>query len=385
MVATDGLTGPRPTPETVERVTAPPYDVIRPGSQVERLLRQRRDSIYHVILGEDPVGSIARLLADGAVVEDTEPCYYVSEQRWPGGRRLGVFAAIETSDYATGRIRRHEKTFDDKVRGRIALAAETGLTLGPMFLLTRQNLDAVLERCLTERQALFDFASDFGGETDLHGLHTRVVRIPVTDHLGEAIHELLAADDLYIADGHHRYHAALRGGQTHCLGYVTGGARILAYNRVINGTRPFAEIKADLPLTEVEEFVTPRPHEFAIHHAGTDYLMPAREVPDDVVGKLDCSILERELYPLLGLDHSMIMDPARFDYFAEFELDTMRTLVDHGDYDLAVALHPVSVPELMAVADAGLDDPDIVMPEKSTFFSPKLLTGLIGYRHRLKG
>ena len=77
----------------------------------------------------------------------------------------------------------------------------------------------------------------------------------------------------------------------------------------------------------------------------------------------------------------MIVDPAHFDYYSESALDEMRAVVNRGDYDIAVALHPVSLEELMAVADAGLEDPDIVMPEKSTFFAPKILSGLLVYRH----
>jgi uncharacterized protein (DUF1015 family) len=110
----------------------------------------------------------------------------------------------------------------------------------------------------------------------------------------------------------------------------------------------------------------------------------AREIPSDVVGRLDCSILERELYPSLGVDHSMILKKEHFDYYPEWDLDTMKVLVDGGEYDLAVALHPVSIGDLMTVADAGLKNPEIVMPEKSTFFAPKILSGLFLLRHELK-
>jgi uncharacterized protein (DUF1015 family) len=98
---------------------------------------------------------------------------------------------------------------------------------------------------------------------------------------------------------------------------------------------------------------------------------------EDVVERLDCRLLERTLYPLLGLAHGLIHDPAYFDYYPEQDLARMEREVDEGRYDLAVALHPVSPAELMAVADAGIANPEIVMPEKSTFFAPKILSGLI--------
>ena len=80
----------------------------------------------------------------------------------------------------------------------------------------------------------------------------------------------------------------------------------------------------------------------------------------------------------------MVVDPAHFDYYSESALDEMKAAVDRGDYDIAIALHPVNLEELMAVADAGLADPDVVMPEKSTFFQPKILSGLSLYRFTKK-
>ena len=77
----------------------------------------------------------------------------------------------------------------------------------------------------------------------------------------------------------------------------------------------------------------------------------------------------------------MIADPAHFDYYPESALAQMKARVDDGDYDIAIALAPVGLDELMAVADAGLLDSDIVMPEKSTYFAPKILSGLFSYRH----
>jgi uncharacterized protein (DUF1015 family) len=151
---------------------------------------------------------------------------------------------------------------------------------------------------------------------------------------------------------------------------------------VINGVRPFQEIAGRLALRPVDSFRTPAKHTFCIYTGRGCFDLDAQRVPDDVVGRLDCAILERELYPKLGLTHDMIVDPAHFDYYSESALGEMKAVVDRGDYDIAVALHPVSLEELMAVADAGLEDPEIVMPEKSTFFQPKILSGLFLYRYR---
>ena len=131
----------------------------------------------------------------------------------------------------------------------------------------------------------------------------------------------------------------------------------------------------------IDSFHTPKKHSFCIYTKDGCWELDAQEVPDDVVGRLDCAILERELYPKLGLTHDMIVDLNHFDYYSESALDEVKAAVDRGDYDMAVALHPVSLDELMAVADAGLEDPDVVMPEKSTFFQPKILSGLFLYRY----
>lgn len=383
MVATIGLVGLRPRPDHAARVTSPPYDVIKPGTKLEARLKSEPASLYHVILGDQPADALSRLRSEGFLVEDDEPCYYVYEQRWDGETRTGVLVAGEVSPYAERKIIRHEKTFDAKVKGRIALTNAIQHTVGPVFLLTRAPISAALEAA-KQGDPLYHFTSDFGGHNDLHGIDNRIWRVPEASEAGRAIKSALAPEPFYIADGHHRYHAALKNGQTHFVGYVTEEARIQAYDRVVNGVRPFSAVKDELPLDEVDRFETPPKHAFTLYTKQGCWRLLAREVPEDVVGRLDASILERELYPKLGLTHDMIQDPERFDYYPESALEDMKEVVDRGDYDLAIALHPVSLDELMAVADAGLEDPNVVMPEKSTFFAPKILSGVFIYRHSMK-
>ncbi len=387
MTAIEGLVGLRPHVDCVETVSAPPYDVIKPGTELETLLRSREESLFHVTLGDTPVESLQELIKNERLVTDDEPAYYVYEQCYGtdgSQRRLGVFAATAVTDYAEQQVIRHEKTFDDKVQGRIKLTRDTGYTFGPVFLLTRASISSVLEEVLATTEPLYAFTTDLNGMTDLHGIANRIVRVPQDSESGKKLQELVGTEPLYIADGHHRYHAALKNGQTHVLSYIVEDAHIQAYNRVITGEREFAAIKDQLPLEPCDNFVTPEKHSFCVYTAEGSYMLKAQEVPSDVVGRLDCSILERELYPSLGLNHSHIVNPAHFDYYAESELDTMKACVDSGTYNIAVALHPVSIDELMSVADAGLNNSDIVMPEKSTFFAPKILSGLFVYKHRMK-
>lgn len=381
MVATIGLTGLRPDPSRASQIASPPYDVIKPGTPLEKLLREQADSLFHIILGDEPASARDRIVASGGLIEDDEPSYYVYEQTWEGGQRTGVFVAAAVSPYEEKQIIRHEKTFDSKVKGRIAMRKATGLHIGPVFVLTRAPIAAALEKAKAEAGPIYDFTSEFGGFSELEGIRNKVWRVPEQSETGQAIQAALATQPLYIADGHHRYHASLLNQQSHFLCYVTEEAVIQAYNRVINGVRPFSEIAGELALRPVETFHTPKKHSFCIYTKQGCWELDAEHVPEDVVGRLDCAILERELYPKLGLTHDMIVDPNHFDYYSESALGEMKAAVDRGDYDMAVALHPVSLEDLMAVADAGLEDSDIVMPEKSTFFQPKILSGLFLYRY----
>lgn len=381
MIDVQGLTGLRPAQGAVARITCPPYDVIKPGTKLEAVLKGNADSLVHITLGSDPNGALTELLRGKKLQKDEEPCYYVYEQRYEGEKRIGVLAAVEVSDYSEGKIIRHEKTFDDKVKGRLALRAKTGYTFEPVFLLTKSPLTLILEKIRESSEPEYHFISDFDHASELHGIENFIYRVKADSEEGRQIKEAIGSRSLYIADGHHRYHASLLNKQTHFLAYICENAKIQAYNRVINGQKRFAEVKGELDLKEISDFATPAKHQFAIYAKGGTYLLEAKRVPDDVVGRLDCSILEKELYPYLGLTHEMVMDPKHFDYYPEADLEKMKQCVDTGKFDIAVALHPVSIEELMAVADAGIKNPNIVMPEKSTFFAPKILSGIFIYRH----
>ena len=265
MVATIGLTGLRPDPSRVSRIASPPYDVIKPGTALEKLLEREPISLFHIILGPEPAAARDRLLADGSLIEDAEPAYYVYEQTWENGRRTGVFAAAEVSPYESKQIIRHEKTFDAKVKGRIAMRRATGLHIGPVFVLTRAPIASILDQAKRETDPIYDFTSSFGGFSELEGIQNKVWRVLEASETGRALQAALATEPLYIADGHHRYHASLLNEQTHFLCYVTEEAVIQAYNRVINGVRPFSEIAGDLPLRPVDSFRTPKKHSFCIY------------------------------------------------------------------------------------------------------------------------
>ena len=123
-----------------------------------------------------------------------------------------------------------------------------------MFVLTRAPIASILDQAKQGADPVYDFTSTFGGFSELEGIQNKVWRVPEASERGRAIQAALATEPLYIADGHHRYHASLLNEQTHFLCYVTEEAVMQAYNRVINGIRPFAEIAGDLPLRPVDSF-----------------------------------------------------------------------------------------------------------------------------------
>ncbi|MDR0468433.1 MAG: DUF1015 domain-containing protein [Peptococcaceae bacterium] len=375
-----GLAGLRPGDGQADKVTCPPYDVIKPDTRLEGLLRDNPKSLYHVILGDAPASALERLIEAGVLIKDDEPAYYVYEQRYGGQRRLGFFAAPEVTPYEAREVIRHEKTFDEKVKGRIKLMEDTGYVTEPIWLLTTAPVTSLLEEICAGEEPLYEFVSDFQGESELSGIQKRIYKISEDSSRGEKLTGLIGSDPLYIADGHHRYHSALRMGLDRCIAYIcpAGQAKIQAYNRVIRGQAAFEAVLEKLCAEAVPVFETPERHAFVVYTAKGCWQFRVADVDDeDVIKRLDCHILERSLYPLLGLNHDMVMDSRYFDYYPEQDLTRMKEVVDEGVYDMAVALHPVSPEELMAVADAGIVDPDIVMPEKSTFFAPKILSGLI--------
>lgn len=373
-----GLSGLRPSKEAVKAVTCPPYDVIKPGTKLEGLLNNNPVSLYHVVLGSHPLEALKKLIEDYNLIQDEQPAFYVYEQQYEGQRRLGFIVSVEVTDYQKKDVIRHEKTFEEKVKGRIALMEKTGYVTEPVWLLTNSEVTGVLESIVTEGQPLYAFRSDFQGFSELHGIDNRIFKVLEGSERGQELKALIDEGPLYIADGHHRYHSALRMGLDRCIAYVceTSQAKIQAYNRVIRGRCPFESIMDQLDLEAVEQFKTPDKHQAAIYSKKGTYILKLPSTSTDPVGRLDCYQLEKILYPLLELDHAMINDDRYFDYFPERDLLEMKAQVNQDRYDIAVALHPVEPAELMAVAEAGVENPEVVMPEKSTFFAPKILSGL---------
>jgi len=402
--------GLRPTPGRAPDVAAPPYDVMS-APEARRMVAGRPHSFLHISRPEvdlpedtDPYApqvyakareNLERMLAEGVLVRDARPCYYVYRLTRGEHVQTGLVAVASVAAYDADRIRKHELTRpvkeDDRVRQIEALAAQTG----PVFLVYESTavIDETLAALGTAAPAI-DIRAQDGVRHELW-----VVADGATvDRLSAAFEQL---DGLYVADGHHRSAAAARiaaarkaanpnhtGDEPYnyflSVIFPHNRMRILDYNRVV---KDLHGLSADAFLNKVRvPFqvepgpgpVRPARHgDFGLYLDGGWYrlTLDTRRIPEnDPVGRLDVSLLQDNLIgPLLG-----IRDPRRDDRIGfvggSRGLDWLADQVDAGDMAVAFSLYPTRMEDLMAVADSGE-----VMPPKSTWFEPKLADGLVSH------
>lgn len=405
--------GLRPPTELVEQVECRPYDVLS-SEEARHEAGDNEMSLYHIIKPEInfPEGTSEyddRVYESGAeqfrkfqekgwLVPDSQDNYYLYAQTMNGKTQYGWVVCASVADYMQGVIKKHELTRSDKEADRMRHVRTTRAHMEPVFLAyhPREALHA-----LQEKYAATEPVNDFIAPIDgfRHQLWV------VTDKADQELitSEFEAMDSLYIADGHHRSAAAaLVGDELAREKELTTGNEefnyfmavcfpsdeltILDYNRVVkdlNGMTPEAFLKA----LEANFTVTPkssepyRPqhaHEFALYLGGTWYALEAREGtfdPSDPIGVLDVDISSRLiLRDLLGITD--LRKDKRIDFVGGLRgLGELQRRVDSGEMTLALALYPVSMDQIMDIADSGN-----IMPPKATWFEPKLRSGLVVHK-----
>ncbi|MCX6776993.1 MAG: DUF1015 domain-containing protein [Candidatus Micrarchaeota archaeon] len=397
-----GLVGLRPVDEAAAEIfTAPPYDVITYGTPLQEVL-SGRENIIHVHLRPPEEGearypnakkALDGFVAKGLLIRDDEPSYYVYRQskKSAGLDRIGVLLACRVYDYKDGKVIRHEKTFDDKVVDRRKLFEATGYQLEVVFSVVedreRKLMEALTE--VSKAKPLYSFMSSFGGASDMEKVRNDVWKVPESSGMGKRIKQLIESENAYIADGHHRYHCALLMGCSHVQMYISpsGSAKIQPYDRVVGSLSEEdvealpAKVKEKFEVAEHGKLEVPEKHNIIFYFKDRILTFKARPgflngLGDDPVAKLDCSILKSHIF-------SSLPQGAKMGYFpgSETGFAHMKKLVDSGEYQFAVSLAPVEFSELKAVADKGIANPEIVMPQKSTYFWPKILSGLFLYKY----
>lgn len=402
--------GLRPPVELVEQVESRPYDVLS-SEEARAEAGDNEKSLYHIIKPEinfpegtseyDPrvyesgAEQFRKFQQEGWLVPDADDCYYLYAQTMNGRTQYGWVVCASVEDYMQGVIKKHELTRADKEEDRMKHVRTSSAHIEPVFLAYHPRPVLLALRQKYAAQApVYDFVAPIDGFR--HQLWI------VSDKADQATitAEFEQMNALYIADGHHRSAAAAlvgaeRARQTPgatgleefnyymAVCFPADELTILDYNRVVkdlNGLSPEAFLEAlaknfDVTAKGPEPYRPQQPHEFALYLEGTWYALNAHEGtydPTDPIGVLDVDISSRLILDeLLGIKD--LRKDKRIDFVGGLRgLSELQHRVDSGEMKMALALYPVSIQQIMDIADSGK-----IMPPKATWFEPKLRSGLI--------
>ncbi len=407
MARIEPFRGLRPNPEKVAQVASPPYDVMN-SSEARKMAAGNPDSFLHVVKPEIDLPSgtdlysdavydkarenFQRLWKEGILFQDPTPCFYLYRQTWRGHEQVGLVAGASAMDYQEDVIKKHELTRQQKEMDRMRHIKALNANTGPVFLTFKQrdDIDALFEEA-AKGQPAYDFTSEDGVTHEFH-----VVDDP--DLIARIRSAFKTIATLYVADGHHRSASATRVkverelNNPHHTGdeeynfflsviFPHNQMKIMAYNRVV---RDLNGLTVPAFLDQVQEhFVLstdahPEPagmHRFSMYLNSAWYGLTAREGhfdAKDPVASIDASILQSNLLsPILGIENPRTDE--RIDFVGGIRgTGELVRLVDGGEFAVAFSLFPTTIDQLFLVADAGL-----TMPPKSTWFEPKLRSGMV--------
>lgn len=330
---------------------------------------------------------------DGTFIREDKKCYYVYELTMQGRVQNGIVACASIDDYQNNVIRKHENTREEKELDRIRHIETCQAQTGPIFLTYRSNelINGIVDQ-VKKQEAEYDFVAD-------DGVRHRVFVIRDENSIAQIAQAFSEISSIYIADGHHRAASAVRVGQRYrkknpnytgeeefnyflSVLFPDDQLLIMDYNRVIRDMNGYSfqsfyrEVKKCFDVEEITNQEEKRPRQrgdFTIYMEGHWFLCRIRNKdrkPNDPVADLDVSILQDMLLePILGIRNPKT--DGRIDFVGGIR--GMEELVRRCEEDCAVAfaMYPPSIQELFAVADAGC-----LMPPKSTWFEPKLRSGL---------
>ena len=334
---------------------------------------------------------LEEMIEKGEFIQDETPCYYLYELTRNGHRQTGIVACASIDDYFNGTIKKHENTREEKEQDRIRHVDTLDTQTGPIFLAYR--FDAVLKEIIEEtkrKRPVYDFISE-------DKITHRVWVIDESEMIERIQQCFVKINKIYIADGHHRAASAIKVGckrrKEHpgytgeeefnyflCTLFAEEELEILDYNRVVKDLNGLSEteflekIKESFKVEEAEEspYAPKQKKEFGMYLGKKWYKLQIKkeQISDDVVENLDVSILQNKLLKsILG-----IKEPGkdnRIIFVGGIRgLKELENCVENG-FQVAFSMYPTSMQELFSVADAGR-----LMPPKSTWFEPKLRSGL---------
>ncbi len=407
MVKIKPFCGVRPPKQYAAEVASRPYDVL---NSVEAKAEATERSLLHIIKPEIDFDPIADEHSEevynkavenyklwkerGWLVKDPEEMYYIYAQTMEGRRQYGLVACCHFEDYLAGRIKKHELTRPDKEEDRMIHVRNQSANIEPVFFAypALAEMDSLVER-IVSAEPEYDFVAEDGMGHTLWKVESKEDIAAIT-----AIFEQIPA--LYVADGHHRTAAAARvgaerkaanpnhtGEEEYCyflaVIFPDDQLRIIDYNRVVKDLNGLSEEEFVAALGEdfeVEkmgkEIYKPNAlHNFSMYLAGEWYSLTAREGrfdDSDPIGVLDVTVLSNlVLDKILGIKD--LRTDKRIDFVGGIRgLGELSRRVDSGEMKVAFALYPVSMKQLIDIADTGN-----IMPPKTTWFEPKLRSGVV--------
>lgn len=398
--------GLRPPKDLVEQVESRPYDVLN-SEEARAEAGNNEKSLYHIIKPEInfPEGTseydsrvydsaaeqFEKFQKNGWLLQDEQENYYLYAQTMNGKTQYGIVLCAHVDDYMNGNIKKHELTRRDKEDDRMKHVRITSANIEPVFLAFRHN-DVLAE--LIKKYAAQEPVYHFKAPVD--GFIHQFWVIDNKEDQDAITEEFAKMDSLYIADGHHRSAAAARVGAEKgekegrgehdyymAVCFPAEQLTILDYNRVVkdlNGLSEEGFLKAleknfTVACKGEENYRPQKMHEFSLYVGGKWYSLEAKPGTfneNDPIGVLDVDISSR-----LILDEILNIKDLRSDKRIDFVgglrgLGELKRRVDSGEMKMALALYPVSMQQIMDIADSGN-----IMPPKATWFEPKLRSGLV--------
>jgi uncharacterized protein (DUF1015 family) len=396
--------GLRPAMGLAARIAELPYDVVS-SDEAKEIARGNQYSFFHISkpeidlpanvnLYDDNVYEMGRtnfnrFMQDGSLIQDDQPKLYLYSQVMQGRQQNGLVACVSIDDYINNRVRKHELTRKDKEADRTRHIETLNAPTGPVFLFYKEDS---IKKVLYEEALRIEPAYDFTASDGIR----HILRVIDNASLIDSFKKAFARDTLYIADGHHRAASAATVGLNKrkqnpsytgseefnwflTVIFPHNQLQILAYNKVVKdlyGLTKESYLKKIAEAFTVKMTGNKSPqalHRFSMYLDKAWYsLSPTFDITDDPIESLDVQILQKMLLdPVLG-----IKDPRtdkRIDFIGGIRgTQELELLVDSGEYQVAFSMFPTTIEQLIAVADA-----DKIMPPKSTWFEPKLRSGLV--------
>jgi uncharacterized protein (DUF1015 family) len=403
--------GLRPPNAITKKLACLPYDVM--NSEEARVMAEGKEcSLLHITRSEIDLPEGTDIHSDevykksvenfnkwrekGWLIQDKEPLFYIYAQTMENRTQYGIVGCASVDDYLNGKIKKHELTRPDKEQDRMTHVRANNANIEPVFLTypAVKEIDRIVNSIVKKKKAEYDFVTEDG-----FGHHFWVIRDKKT---GKEIEKLFAkkVPYTYVADGHHRTAAAALVGKEKrennrfhkgteeynfflAAHFPDNQLRIIDYNRTVKDLNGLSEaeflerLNVSFTIEEKgDEIYKPQKlHNFSMYLGGKWYNMTSKEGTyddNDPIGSLDVTVLANQVLSQI-LDIQDLRRSKRIDFVGGIRgLGELKKRVDSGEMMVAFALYPVSMKQLITIADSGN-----IMPPKSTWFEPKLRSGLV--------